>query len=95
MARITNGTAERTEVFYRGLELANAYHEEHDAGAIRERWSRNNEIRRLRGVAEHPIDERLLETLGSMQGVSGIAVGLERLLMAFFPQLSARSFSET
>ncbi|AFM10938.1 amino acid--tRNA ligase-related protein [Turneriella parva] len=95
MARVTHGIAERTEIFYAGLELANAYCEEYDAGTIRERWAANNEIRRLRGVAEHPLDERLLETLSCMKGVSGIAVGLERLLIAFFPQLSARSFSES
>lgn len=93
MARVNAGTAERTEIFYHGLELANAYLEEYEADAIRARWSVNNEIRRMRGVAEHPIDERLLETLGSMQGASGIAMGLERLLIAFLPHLSARNFS--
>lgn len=94
MARVKNATAERTEIYYQGLELANAYQEEHDADAIRARWAENNEIRRLRGVAEHPLDAELLAALGAMRGTSGIAVGLERVLMAFFPGISAGSFGQ-
>ena len=93
MARVKNSSAERTEIYYRGLELANAYQEEHDAESIRTRWSENNEIRRLRSMPEHPLDAELLASLGSMRGTSGIAVGLERVLMAFYPGISAGDFS--
>ena len=92
MARENNGIAKRAEVFYNGLELANAYAEEFDADIIRARWSANNEIRRLRGVAEHAPDEALFASLGAMRDVSGIAVGLERLLSVFFPGIEMRHF---
>ncbi len=93
MARVENGVAMRSELFYHGLELANAYSEEYDAETIRARWSAYNEIRRLREMPEHTPDERLLANLGAMRGASGIAVGLERLLMVLFPQLSAVDFA--
>jgi lysyl-tRNA synthetase class 2 len=87
LARSDGETAARTELFVAGVELANAYSEESDSGIIRQRWMSYNEIRRLRGVAEHPIDEELLETSATMRGVCGIALGLERLLL-MLPQLT-------
>ncbi|MFZ5630099.1 MAG: amino acid--tRNA ligase-related protein [Spirochaetota bacterium] len=81
LARSDGQTAARTELFVSGVELANAYSEEYEAALIRQRWQAYNEIRRLRGVAEHPIDEQLLGLANTLQGVCGIAVGLERLLL--------------
>ncbi len=81
LARSDGETAARTELFVSGVEIANAYSEEFDAAIIRQRWIAYNEIRRLRGVPEHPVDEELVDTAFAMQGVSGIALGLERLLL--------------
>ena len=81
LARSDGKTAARTELFISGVELANAYSEEFDANVIRQRWSAYNEIRQLRGVPEHPVDEELLETASTMRSASGIALGLERLLL--------------
>ena len=66
--------AERGEIFFRGLELSNGYREEWRPEVARERWLRYNEIRALRPVAPHTIDEDLLQKLPYMQGVAGIAL---------------------
>lgn len=81
LAACEERSAARTELFLSGVELANAYTEESDSERIRQRWAEYNEIRRLRNVPEHPIDEELLLASGAMQGVCGIALGLERLLL--------------
>lgn len=81
LATCEQRTAARTELFFAGVELANAYSEESDSEKIRQRWVDYNEIRRLRGMPEHPVDEELLLASRTMQGVCGIALGLERLLL--------------
>ena len=90
LARCDDETAARTELFVSGIELANAYSEESEAAVIRQRWSDYNEIRRLRNVPEHPIDEELLVALPAMEGVCGVALGLERLLL-LLPKLCSQS----
>ena len=92
MARVKDREALRSELFYNGLELANAYLEEHEADTIRARWTEYNTIRGLRKLPEHTSDEQLLANLSAMKGVSGVAVGLERLLMVFYPHLRATDF---
>lgn len=92
LARCEAGTAARTELYVSGIELANAYSEEFDADIIRRRWIAYNEIRRLRAVPEHPIDEELLQASAAMRGVCGIALGLERLLLVL-PRLRMQGHS--
>jgi lysyl-tRNA synthetase class 2 len=81
LARSDGMIAARTEIFVAGVEIANAYSEEFDAALIKQRWQDYNEIRRRSALPEHPLDEELLESASSMQGVCGIALGLERLLL--------------
>ncbi|MBS0616813.1 MAG: hypothetical protein JSR44_01395 [Spirochaetes bacterium] len=85
--------AERAEIYYRGLELANGYREEYRAEIARARWLRYNAIRALRGVPEHKLDEELLAHLADLQGVCGIAVGLERVLACFNEHYSTRDLA--
>ncbi|MBN8222183.1 MAG: hypothetical protein J0L53_14760 [Spirochaetes bacterium] len=92
LAFTANGIAERGEIYYGGLEIANGYREEFRPAVARERWLKYNEIRRLRGVDPHMIDEKLLAELPYMENVAGIAVGLERVLMAIFPGLKLPVF---
>lgn len=92
LAYCENGIAERGEIFFRGLELANGYREEWRSEVARERWRRYNEIRKLRGVIPHEIDEDLLEKLPGMRGVGGIALGLERVLMCLHSNPNIRMF---
>ena len=74
--------AERFELFLGPLELANGYHELTDAVEQRARFERDNRRRRERGLREVPIDARFLAALPSMPACAGVALGVERLLMA-------------
>jgi elongation factor P--(R)-beta-lysine ligase len=73
--------AERFELYLGPYELANGYHELNDAAEQRERFERDNAVRRARGQREIPIDEALLAVLDAMPDCAGVAMGVERLLM--------------
>ncbi len=74
--------AERFELFYNGLELANGFSELTDSGLQRERFEVDNRQRRARGLPIYPIDESLLTALESgLPECAGVALGLDRLLM--------------
>ncbi|WP_114241023.1 EF-P lysine aminoacylase EpmA [Dyella sp. C9] len=84
LAKVRRGDppiAERFEVYLGRYELANGYHELNDAAEQRQRFERDNAVRRSRGQREVPIDERLLEVLDAMPDCAGVAMGIERLLM--------------
>jgi lysyl-tRNA synthetase class 2 len=64
------------------LELANGYRELTDPVEQRLRFDRDNAKRRERGLAERPVDERLLAAMAhGLPQCSGVAVGVDRLLM--------------
>lgn len=71
----------RFELFWQGTELANGYFELRDPVELRARFAANNELRRERGMPQIPVDEKLLEALPAMPVCSGVALGIDRLLM--------------
>lgn len=74
--------ADRFEVFYATLELANGYVELTDALEQRARFLQDNEDRKLAGKAATPGDELLLAALhNGLPACAGVAVGFERLQM--------------
>ena len=85
LARIRHGdvpVAERFEVYLGPVELANGYRELGDADEQRERFQRDISRRRKKGYATPPIDEHLLAALPAMPDCSGVAMGVDRLLLA-------------
>ena len=74
--------AERFELYLGAVELANGYHELNDAAEQRQRFERDHAVRRGRGSVLPAIDEPLLAVLGHMPDCAGVAVGVDRLLMA-------------
>ncbi len=75
-------TAERFELYGRGLELANGFRELTDAGQQRARFAADNAARARAGLPVHAPDERLLAALESgLPECAGVALGLDRLLM--------------
>ncbi len=73
---------ERVEVFLEGLELGNGFHELADAVEQEARFDHDLAERQGRGLALPPKDERLLAALRhGLPDCSGIAIGLDRLLM--------------
>ena len=75
--------AERFELYLGALELANGYHELTDAVEQRVRFERDVVVRQARGDIAPPIDAALLDALAhGMPACSGVALGVDRLLMA-------------
>jgi len=75
--------AERFEVYLGTHELANGYHELTNAAEQRTRFVRDNVRRRERGLPELPFDENFLAALErGIPDCAGVALGIERLLMA-------------
>jgi lysyl-tRNA synthetase class 2 len=73
--------AERFELYACGVELANAFGELTDAAEQRRRFE-GEMAERLRVYGErYPIDEEFLDALAIMPEASGIALGLDRLVM--------------
>ena len=74
--------AERFELFYGDLELANGFTELTDVSQQRSRFVQDNAYRVSKGMPKYPIDEQLLGALESgMPDCAGVAIGLDRLLM--------------
>lgn len=85
LAKIRPGTpplAERFELYLGPVELANGYHELNDAQEQRQRFERDLAVRAARGAEQPPLDEALLAALPSLPACAGVAVGVDRLLMA-------------
>lgn len=73
--------AERFELYACGVELANGFAELTDPAEQRRRFAAEmNEKQRVYGE-RYPIDEDFLAALGSMPKASGVALGLDRLVM--------------
>lgn len=74
--------AERFELFFGPLELANGFHELLDSDEQRARFVQDQSERRELNLPMVPIDENLLAALEfGMPACAGVAVGIERLIM--------------
>lgn len=74
--------AERFELYFEGIELANGFHELIDADEQARRFADDLSERRRLGQPEVPPDQRLVAALkAGMPATSGVALGLDRLLM--------------
>ncbi|CAK9886186.1 MAG: Elongation factor P--(R)-beta-lysine ligase [Candidatus Erwinia impunctatus] len=74
--------AERFEVYFKGVELANGFRELTDSREQRQRFERDNRQRAARGMTVQPVDELLLEALShGIPECSGVAIGVDRLVM--------------
>jgi lysyl-tRNA synthetase class 2 len=82
LAQVKNGQADRFEVYLSGLEIGNAFAEEGDAATLRTRFELSAERRSAAGRPPHPTDQALLQATPRMPRCAGIAVGIDRLVMA-------------
>jgi lysyl-tRNA synthetase class 2 len=77
-----SGVADRFEIFFGDLELANGFVELQDAQEQLRRFEKDQARRREGGQPLRPLDHRLIAALESgLPGCAGVAVGLDRLLM--------------
>ena len=74
--------AERFEIYFHGIELANGYHELTDPIEQRKRLESANLQRMQIGKQPLPIDEKFIQALEKgLPDCSGVAVGFDRLMM--------------
>ena len=74
--------AERFELYYRGVELANGFHELGDSGEQRDRFEAELAERARLGLVTPPMDTRLLAALeAGFPDCAGVALGVDRLVM--------------
>lgn len=85
LARINPGSppvAARFEVYFRGIELANGFHELQDEKEQRIRFEKNRIERKNQGLGDIAIDELFLSALShGLPDCSGVALGIDRLIM--------------
>ena len=74
--------AERFEVYFKGVELANGFHELTDPKEQRVRFEQDNTKRIADGLCERQCDERLLAALAhGLPDCAGVALGIDRLML--------------
>ncbi|EWH10062.1 poxB regulator PoxA [Catenovulum agarivorans DS-2] len=74
--------AERFELYYRGIELANGFDELTNANEQLERFEQDNQLRMQYGKCAKSIDMRLIAALNAgLPQCSGVALGVDRLIM--------------
>lgn len=85
LSRIKPGnpqTASRFEVYYKGIELANGFHELQNANEQRLRFEKNLMARKEMQLNLLPIDEFFLAALEKgLPDCAGVALGIDRLVM--------------
>ncbi len=74
--------AARFELYVRGIELANGYHELLDANVLRRRNEQANQQREAEGKPTLPAESRLLAAMEhGLPACTGVALGFDRLVM--------------
>lgn len=74
--------AERFEVYFKGIELANGFHELADGDEQLARFEEDNQKRLKMGLQPQPIDLNLVESLrAGFPDCAGVALGIDRLIM--------------
>ena len=84
LARISpddNRVAERFEVYYKGIELANGFHELSDAKEQLKRFEQDNKKRQQKKLPIMPIDMNFINALPALPDCAGVALGIDRLIM--------------
>jgi elongation factor P--(R)-beta-lysine ligase len=72
----------RFELYHRGMELANGYHELASAAEQRMRFAADQQLRAARGLPTASLDRYLLEALDAgLPDCAGVALGFDRVLM--------------
>ena len=92
--KIVNGetVAARFELYFKGIELANAYDEQNDPELLRIQFEKDLSERKRLGLKTVPLDEKLIDSTANMPSGCGIALGLDRLIMLAMDKKSIYEF---
>jgi len=81
LAQVRKGLAERFEVYFKGVELANGFHELTDAAAQADRFKQDVKARQQKGLVKREADQYFLAAIRhGLPACSGVALGIDRLL---------------
>ena len=83
--------AERWEFYLDGVELANCFSELCDGEDQARRFEKSRAARKLLGEADYPIDHAFLEAVPRIGKAAGVALGIDRLVMALTGEKSISS----
>lgn len=81
LAQVRDGVAERFELIWQGVELANGFHELADASEQQRRFEADQQWRAQNGRGVPDYDRHLIEALHQgLPACAGVALGIDRLL---------------
>ncbi len=75
-------SVERWELYSGGMELANCYSEEQDPIKVKDFFISEQRIKQNHALVTHGVDENYWKIFTNFPGCSGVALGLDRLIMA-------------
>ena len=75
-------TCERWELYYNGIELANCYSEETDPQKVKEFFNAESAQKEKTALVRHKVDHDYYKIFENFPRCSGVALGLDRLIMA-------------
>ena len=75
-------TVERWELYYNGIELANCFSEETDPQTVEKFFISEAGIKEKNAIVKHKVDYDYWKTFKDFPRCSGVAMGLDRLIMA-------------
>ncbi|HNF16077.1 MAG TPA: EF-P lysine aminoacylase EpmA [Leptospiraceae bacterium] len=81
LAKTEGRIARRFEIYWKNVEIGNAFYELNEMQEQRKRFEEEQEQRRALGKEVFPLDESFLESLKNLPECSGISIGLDRLFM--------------
>jgi lysyl-tRNA synthetase class 2 len=90
LSKIKDGCAKRFEIYWDGVELANAFWELTDAKEQEARFKEEQNLRKKLGKEVFPMDRDFLSVLesGNFPESAGISLGLDRIFMKLINQTS-------
>ena len=84
--------ANRFEIYYGSVELANGFFELTDAAEQLARFEADNKKRLDNNLPTRPIDDRFIAALGSgLPECAGVAIGVDRLMMVLLDDIESLS----
>ncbi len=74
--------ASRFEVYFKGVELANGFHELQDVAEQKKRFQKDSDYRKKNNLPQKSIDQYFLAALDhGLPECAGVALGIDRLIM--------------
>jgi lysyl-tRNA synthetase class 2 len=75
-------TVERWELYYNGIELANCFSEETNPQAVKDFFTNEEAVKEKAAIVKHSVDHNYWKNFIDFPRCSGVAIGLDRLIMA-------------